>query len=289
MDSAKSKIITFQEYLNLLRNGDKELLKSNIELCKSIINEKIHPNIFIYSEFDAEKFVEVLYNIYVKSAIKNQWGNHNRNAVFGKLQLLMSMIEYRNLPEFEKLLKLPNKSYLDIGCGDGMIGFELAKKLDVKYFEMADVDDVRSNYYKKYKFYKLTPNKEMGIKNKYDIVSCFHIIHHADDFFDFRIKEIYNIMKPGAFLIIRESDVNSEFMKYKIILQHIYYEIYEIKRNMTQPEFTEWFNNRFKSFNLISVDELIVNLEKIGFKILMKPNSSEFTKKDRSYYLIAIK
>lgn len=272
--------MNLKEYLDLIFDPiNKNLYIDNIKLAESII-----PNNNIFNDQDEHQFTKKLYEIYLQNFNVNKlnvWGQRKDNAeqsTFFKLKLPISI--------FKKNIKYSTK-YLDIGSGDGLMAYVFSDNLKLNV-EMSDIDDYRLQKFKQIPFYKITPYNPIKTDKKYDIISCFHIIHHSKDFFDFRLNEIWNLLNPGGFLIIRESDVNSEYMKIKIILQHIYYEIKEITEKISYEEFNNWFYSRFSGFYFINIVNLIDEIKNISnnFEIIYKPKENEFSYKDRTFYLI---
>jgi 2-polyprenyl-3-methyl-5-hydroxy-6-metoxy-1,4-benzoquinol methylase len=116
--------------------------------------------------------------------------------------------------EIEDLLKKNLKytsfeSMLDIGCGDGSISLDLGKALKIKNIHACDIRKIISTNDLNFKL--LDENsKELPYEDEsMSIVFCIMSLHHMKHLNE-TLNEIYRIVKPGSYLLIREHDCDEK-------------------------------------------------------------------------------
>jgi len=114
-----------------------------------------------------------------------------------------------------------NESILDVGCGDGNVSVEIAKKLPDGFVLGVDVSPAMINFAKNNFFnVKNLKFQQVDITNftsdkKFDIAFSFSTFHWVKDKI-IAIKNIYDVLKPNGELIIHmvakdESEISKTF------------------------------------------------------------------------------
>jgi SAM-dependent methyltransferase len=119
-----------------------------------------------------------------------------------------------------KFLKIPpGQKMLEIGCGDGAITAELNKYLnlsEIHCIEIMTPTDSKGIIYHK-------PEQMLKFQNDYfDIIYCSLSLHHIDDIIN-TIRQMYRVIKPGGFVILREHNSADVFDAMIIEIEHICY------------------------------------------------------------------
>tara|TARA_Y100001968_G_C19411056_1_gene746321 strand:- start:840 stop:1844 length:1005 start_codon:yes stop_codon:yes gene_type:complete len=114
----------------------------------------------------------------------------------------------RFLPTYSSV---KNNKLLDVGCGNGKF---LLRARDIGYevygidFDPTAVDNAMEN--------KLSVDcgnlLEINYKRKFDAITMSHVIEHLDNPLDY-IKEIYRLLKPGAYFYIATPNIYSSGFK----------------------------------------------------------------------------
>lgn len=122
------------------------------------------------------------------------------------------------------------KKYLDFGGGDGSITQEVAAFLGLKKDSafLADVPNWLSGT-QEYKdndnvsFVALPGDGTIPLGDaSFDFISCFVVLHHVEAL-ERTIAELYRIMRPGGYLLVREHDCNSIASRMMIDIHHMLY------------------------------------------------------------------
>lgn len=176
---------------------------------------------------------------------------------------------------------------LDIGCGDALVTETVCKKIKDQFgieivMEYADVIDVRTN--KLTPFYQIDKDKLIPTDKVYDIVTCFHMIHHDGNFFPFRMNNICSLLRRNGIFVIKEHDTNSDQMRQIIIEKHLKYEIYEIEPNWDENKFKLWLESYPKQFHLTDLDSMIKKITNYNFTL--RHNNKPNYKNDATYIAI---
>jgi 2-polyprenyl-3-methyl-5-hydroxy-6-metoxy-1,4-benzoquinol methylase len=212
-----------------------------------------------------------------QSERKQAWTVNNLQERHKSSQYKLDLIP----PQMGSILDtLQGGTLLDVGCGDGIIGYEFAHKYKLT---PSYTDVVNTVVLKDVDFVVFDPDAPLPQQAQYNIISCFHILHHIPTLFglQFRLKDIRSRLQGGGYLIIKEHDVQDQTMNKKIAWQHICYEIKEINEGMTKDELNKWITN-YKLL-LYSQQTLRRIIEECGYVYV---NSSKPTAFDGSYYAL---
>lgn len=118
-----------------------------------------------------------------------------------------------NLTIENSSIKFIPKSYLDIGCGTGILTRDFGKTLGITNENIvgADVEDEFEESWKitrpkEIKYY-IIKNGKLDIGRKFDVVTCMMVLHHVPlDHLNKYILDIYNLLNSDGIFIIKEHD-----------------------------------------------------------------------------------
>ena len=119
-------------------------------------------------------------------------------------------------------------SFLDLGCGNAEITFDIAQTLHIPHVYGADVyprNDYKQPNSESNIIYKQVIDNSIDLPdNSIDLVTCFMTIHHFENF-DKMMSEICRILKPNGWFFFREHDVHHLNMDLKQFLdeKHLEY------------------------------------------------------------------
>lgn len=239
---------------------------------------------FIAESLDRNKNDEEIYKALIQYAnITPKMQGINRRAQ-SRVRDLNFMYSY--IP-FQLMKKQRDFTYLDLG-GDGSITSAIGSYLELEKDNIinADVDDwldkglsEKGNYDITY----ITINKTGRLPfsdNKFSLVTAFQVLHRIEDI-DNRLQELYRIIKPGGFLLIREHDVNNECTQLLADIEHSLYEMVlnnklddktedKLEDNLELPEHNVFLEN-YQAFYRSS-DEWTKMLKIYGFEYIKNIN-----------------
>lgn len=105
-----------------------------------------------------------------------------------------------------KIIKsLRYKNLCDVGCGPGFLLSSIKNK---KLFGIENDQSAINTASKYAKIYKINLNKKFKIKEKFDVVVCYHVIEHIKNPIEF-LKNLKMILKKNGYLIIGTPDFDS--------------------------------------------------------------------------------
>lgn len=166
--------------------------------------------------------------------------------------------------------KIKIESYLDIGCGDCKKTEITGKLLGLKNKQIygADIDNwyLYNNEKRnklKINFKKYEKNGKLPFEdNSMSVVSIIMTLHHLnDEELDTMLKEIYRIVKPNGYFVIRDHDAVTDFDYLLCDIEHSLYN--DLREN--SPDFYETYYGRY--FDWLEWNYLI---GKFNFKLLHK-------------------
>jgi hypothetical protein len=100
-------------------------------------------------------------------------------------------------------------SMLDIGCGDGSISLDIGKTFNIKNIHGCDIRNIISTNDLNFKLLDENSKKLPYEDESMSIVFCLMSLHHMKNLNE-TLNEIYRIVKPGSYLLIREHDCNEK-------------------------------------------------------------------------------
>lgn len=156
-------------------------------------------------------------------------------------------------------------SYLDIGCSEGSITADLATVLGVPNVAVYGCD-VKDVYTTDFTFTRLEPTTTTlpyG-DSSMDLITVLMVLHHIPHS-DTTIKEMYRILRPGGYLVIREHDINDYRLNVLIDIMHGFYSLvwYQVKES---PAFCTTYYAKYRS-----LDEWESSMHDVGFTTYNKP------------------
>ncbi len=256
-------------YSNNIKNNDIfRLLLQNKNMINEVINiihkfsginKEIIKNILINDEKLVNKD-DIIYSKLHHLYWNNNVQTNNSSYIVKRAQ--------RNAYKIKKIIpkniNIYNKDvFVDIGCGDGSITYELSKIYKFKKVICVDVENWFDTYTNKNKNINMviTDGHKINIKNNYvDVILCNHVLHHVINL-DEILNEIVRIIKKNGILIIKEHNCYNKELSYKIDIYHSLYELVLKKEKNTK------FINEYYSLYL-SDKELYSKLKKLGFEII---------------------
>lgn len=109
---------------------------------------------------------------------------------------------------------------LDYGCGPGSLTIELSKRLESKRIYACDV--IKPKIADDINFELIYDGQILPYKNHtFDTIICMMVLHHVKDIKN-ALKELYRILKPGGYIIIREHDFLDNMQVYLDIVHGMY-------------------------------------------------------------------
>lgn len=121
------------------------------------------------------------------------------------------------------------KKYLDLGGGDGKITSTIGHYLHLTKEKIvcADIDSWWDNdrtEKEEITYMKISEGQSLPFNDgEFSLVTCFQSLHHMRNP-DLVISELYRIIEPGGYIIIREHDCDSVLMKMLIDIEHCIFE-----------------------------------------------------------------
>ena len=209
----------FRMQLLLFHFISKSLLKS--------LNKKYLDKIDNYNDEEIFDFLLMKFN------------NNHRNykkSICPKWDYILDniVLQYKHLTNKYKDNKI---KYLDIGCGDLKKTLKMKKFLNLSKENVYGTDIKSWGPYKNNKynlniqFEYILSNKLQYENNSFDLITCIYTLHHIEKLEDF-IKEINRVLKKDGYLILIEHDVNTDYDRIIVTIEHILYTcLYEKRQN----------------------------------------------------------
>lgn len=151
-------------------------------------------------------------------------------------------------------------SYLDVGCAEGGITHAVGKMLGIPKISGCDV--LSSEYCKKmgisHNIEYFQQEEEYCLNftqsNSQSLVTCFVSLHHMDNP-KLMLKEIYRILEPNGYLIIREHDVDDMDLAVMIDILHFFYAIVFRQEMETFKTYYAWYRTKEEWTQIISEEK----------------------------------
>eukprot|EP01125_Pyxidicula_operculata_P008500 TRINITY_DN284_c0_g1_i21.p1 TRINITY_DN284_c0_g1~~TRINITY_DN284_c0_g1_i21.p1 ORF type:complete len:368 (-),score=65.43 TRINITY_DN284_c0_g1_i21:19-1122(-) len=171
-------------------------------------------------------------------------------------------------------------SYVDIGSAEGSITAGLGSKLNIEPLNIHACDVTQLSFTPtKFQFHKITPLHSLPFaNNSISIATAIMSLHHICDASLLIVNNIFNILKPGGFFVIREHD--SSPRGYDVLLD-VMHGLYSL--SLSHPkEDPEWIKNfRSKYFSREAWRKVV---EYVGFRVITLDDFSRVTKKGFNRY-----
>lgn len=157
------------------------------------------------------------------------------------------MIE--NMSKSYKHIVLPSsdKTYLDIGCGNGAKTLKIGKQFDIEHHNIFGADIAQWGPYKEhthpFHYSEIIDGRLQHADNSMDIVSCILMLHHVRDLNQL-LSEIERVLKPNGLLLIVEHNNLTDYDNMTLETLHMLYG-YLYDKNMTyieEPDFSFYKN-----------------------------------------------
>lgn len=179
-------------------------------------------------------------NSMVKSPVKKYFGWWNKR------------IESRENSRQQDIFRFYNekpKKYLDLGGGDGKITNAIGSYLklkkdnvvcaDIEWFDEERKENEPITYTKIFE----ENNRLPFLNDEFSLVTCFQSLHHMKNINNV-ISELYRITEPGGYVIIREHDCDSGFVKILIDIEHC---VFECVMKELSKHFVDNYYGNYKS------------------------------------------
>jgi len=173
--------------------------------------------------------------------------------------------------------------HLDFGGNDGSVASEISNlmKLSKEQVYSADIEtwlgNTKPNTYQNITYNVLSENQDLPFNpNSFNSISCLQVFHHIQ-FLSFYLQNLYNILKPGGILILREHDCLNTSTQLLIDIEHVLYE-YVLSDTPNENIFDTYYAF-YKSYK-----ELRNMLEKIGFKYITSNYNYDISINPTRYY-----
>jgi SAM-dependent methyltransferase len=187
---------------------------------------------------------------------------------------------YRNI---SKNYDMKQFYHLDFGGNDGSVASEISTsmKLSKEQVFSADIEtwlgNIKPNTYQNITYSVLSENQDLPFNpNSFTSISCLQVFHHIH-FLSFYLHNLYNVLKPGGVLILREHDCLNTSTQLLIDIEHILYE-YVVADTPNENIFDTYYAF-YKSYK-----ELRTMLEKIGFKYVASNYNYDISFNPTRYY-----
>ena len=132
------------------------------------------------------------------------------NPLFDKLWLRGYAETNRN-NILASIKKDPERKFIDLGCDDGSLTIDVAKKIDTKSVFGVEKNPTSLTDCKKHGIRVIMGDLEKGIpikSNSFDIILSNQVIEHVCNT-DLLLREIYRILKPDGYTIISTNNMSS--------------------------------------------------------------------------------
>jgi len=118
------------------------------------------------------------------------------------------------------------KSYLDFGCSDGVKSLAIGQILNIEEENIYGIDiKNESNFVNFFEYDGINIPDNLKVK-KFDMVTCLQVLHHVDSAYLQNILiDLVSMISDHGFLILRDHDCFSNWMKILVDLQHLFYSI----------------------------------------------------------------
>lgn len=138
-------------------------------------------------------------------------------------------------------------SYLDIGCAEGSLTVEIGKRLKLSKYHIhgCDIRDIKKTA--NFNFRLIKNDKLPYENNSMSVISVIMVLHHVKELKKM-LSEIYRVLQPGGYLLIKEHDSTSEQFSNFIDVVHGLYSL-SLSHPVEDPTFCENYYASYKAEN----------------------------------------
>jgi SAM-dependent methyltransferase len=162
------------------------------------------------------------------------------------------------------------KNFLDVGCAEGSIPITLRKVLNIGTRDAhgCDVRDIVGNH--DFTFRKITSDGKLPYEdNSMSLVLSLMAIHHIHDP-ACAIREMYRVLEPGGYLLIREHDCEPIELALVLDIVHgLYSQVIRDDLDPHDPSFSETYFAKYLSAK--QVVELVTTNSFVQVPIAQQP------------------
>jgi ubiquinone/menaquinone biosynthesis C-methylase UbiE/DNA-directed RNA polymerase subunit E'/Rpb7 len=161
--------------------------------------------------------------------------------------------EYR-ANEINNLLQAINftpAKLFDFGAGNVSITYSLSNILNLSKNDVYITDIKQPDNTYGFNFIKSDPDnyKINMLDNSADLITCLMVLHHVKDP-EKTIEELYRILSPGGYLLIREHDNEdtNDYLVEALDMLHGFYEaVWNFPEKLENPDFPNKYYSNYKS------------------------------------------
>lgn len=168
---------------------------------------------------------------------------------------------------FQNIRNFAPQSFVDVGCAEGSITAALGKDLKTKVENTHGCDVRNLSAHDGFVFSRISETD--GVLPYEDashpLVVCLMVLHHIPEP-QKTLSEIYRILEPGGYLLIREHDCDPENLAMVLDLVHGLYSM-SLKDPIEDPSFCETYFARY-----FSQEECIDMVTRTGFLQTTRPS-----------------
>lgn len=178
-------------------------------------NIKYYFNALKQETYDKKIYDKLHEIVFSKNGSKNEKSD---NSSFDKSEYVATQI----MTFLKGKLKTRIHSYLDIGCAEGSLTIALGEKLKLAPLNIYGCDIRDIGISKKFQFSVIKNNILPFENNSISLISVIMVLHHIEDL-ELMLNEIFRVLEPGGYLLIKEHDCNSsEFSNFIDIVHGLY-------------------------------------------------------------------
>lgn len=252
------------------KNLRKFLTREQVE---DILNEtKItDPDIIVYSKF-RDKIKSIQNNTTTSSSSLTR----SPVSVYKRKWIPRKGRESRECARQQDIFRFYDgkpKKYLDLGGGDGKISAAIGNYLRLSKDNVVCADiyswhdsDTRTEK-EDITYIKLSEEGKLPFKDKeFSFITCFQSLHHMRNV-GIVVSELYRILEPGGYIVIREHDCDSVFMKMLIDIEHCIFEtvLKDISDDFVSNYYGD-YRSKMEWSNLFSKNNLDFCYRRYNFK-----------------------
>lgn len=141
------------------------------------------------------------------------------------------------------------RDYLDIGCADGSITIAIGQDLHLDRYHIfgCDVRDLppEEDQSQRFMFKHYDGITLPYCSNCFDFITIYMVLHHIPDVQSF-LKEVYRVLRPGGYVMIREHNCDPDEIRVFLDVQHGFYALV-LQPVIETPDFCSTFQTYFRN------------------------------------------